>query len=92
VTAQAALQGPITKEGSFAEVSLHVESIPAATLTAVFKSKKLPKRNKALKDLLGPFKSVKISKISKGTPFTEEQCLQAQASGFSRPICRCCRG
>ena len=63
--AQAALQGPITKEGSLADVFLHAEAIPAATSTAVFKSNKLPKRNKALKDLVGPFKSAKISKISK---------------------------
>ena len=63
--AQTALQGPITKEGSLGEVSLHAEAIPVATSTAVFKSNKLPKRNKALKDLVGPFKSAKISKISK---------------------------
>ena len=58
-------KGPITKEGSLAEVSLHAEAIPADTSTAVFKSNKLPNRNKALKDLVGPFKSTKISRISK---------------------------
>jgi hypothetical protein len=66
--AQAALQGPITKEGSLAEVSLQAEATPAAASTVVLKSKK--KRNKALKALLGPLKegfkiSAKISKISK---------------------------
>jgi hypothetical protein len=61
--AQAALQGPLTKEGSLAEVSLQAEDVPVVVSNVVLQSKN--KRSKALKVLLGPFKHVKIPKISK---------------------------